>query len=386
MADTIVDPVDKPNKPSVETTAEIEPVPPTQRDPLPQAPAAAAEAPEPPPALAPESTVQDKPPYKRAPKLALAFVATILLLGLSALFAYLFFVRYEPTARAHVPLGTNVAIRLEGADIVLFGPVRDHLLPIALGQGPAASAPAPKAEKQRATKILDKTGVRLPIDVREVVVASMDGRSWVGLFGGRIERRRFVAGLAEVAKEENWPGFHREGDLLFGPTMVIGQADDGTIVVGSDKSIVEASLPASDEGAKLGLPEGSAVSFVIAEKAWEASRSLGLLSARAASLSKISRGTGTFSLGKTPELKVRLEPATGQDPASIAESVRSTLSDLSVLLLMVPDVAGEKEALRQASVEREGDVVVVRAPWPYEGLDRGAATLAEKLLDPTNPK
>jgi len=357
MADTIVDPP--------------EPVPPTQRDPVPVVDAPPPEAP------LPEAT----PPKRKLPRVLFALVALLVALALGGAALWFFFLRYEPTARAHIPAGTNIAVRIEAADIVLFGPVRDHILPIALESGSKGEAPAGPKERKRAEKITDKTGVRLPLDIREVIVASMDGKSWVALVGGRISRGRFVSGLAEIAKEEDWAGFRLDGELLVGPKFLIGQADDGTIVIGTDRSIVEAALPATAEGQKLGLSEKGAVTFVIGKQAWEASSALGPLDGRAPSLAKISRGTGALTLGKSPELVLHLEPTNPADAPAIAEGARTLLRELGLLLLLAPDVAGEKEALRAASVDAAGSSVVIRAPWPYEGLDRGARRLAEALRE-----
>ncbi|MRG95220.1 hypothetical protein GF068_25355 [Polyangium spumosum] len=358
----------------------MEPVPPTQRDPeaVGATPLAAPKPdvlPEPPPEPRAESP-RPKPPPTRV---LLVIAATVfVLVTLAGLAFWSFFLRYRPTARAHVPAGTNIAVRLEAADIVLFKPVREHLLKLALDEGSGPEAAAPQ-RPSRAERIHDHTGVRLPADVREVVVASMDGRSWVALFGGRIERGRFVAGLAEVAKEEGWAGFRREGELLVGPSIVIGQADDGTILVGTDRSIVEAALPATEEGEKLGLPEKGAVTFAIARQAFEVASGANTLLPRASVLGTIERATGSLALSGSPELVVRLEPTKAADAPKLEEGARSLLSDLGLVLLLAQDVAGEKEALRATTVKREGDVVVLRAPWPYEGLDRAAAGLAGKL-------
>jgi hypothetical protein len=333
-----------------------EPMPETVRDPI---------APEPTP-----------PPKSSRGRVVLAIVFFLLVLSVaSALAFWFFFLRYRPTARAHVPAGTNAAIRLEAADVLLFGPVRNHLLPLALDDGPSVDTPTPSKGTSRAAKIHDRTGVHLPADVREIIVASMDGKSWVGLLGGRIEPGRFVAGLAEVAKEEGWAGFSKEGDVLVGPSIVIGQADDGTIIVGTDRSIVNAALPATDEGKKIGLPEQGAVTFALGKRAFEALAASPLLGS-AAAWKSVERGTGSLTLGPSPELVLRLEPAKAEDAQALEEGTRAMITGLGLALLFSPDVAGEKEALRAASIARENSLVVVRAPFPYEGLDRAAAKLA----------
>lgn len=299
------------------------------------------------------------------------------LLGMTAAFAlWVLVFRYQPTALAHVPAGSNVVVRIEAADIVLFGPVRKHLLPLVLEDKPKEPAinKVPLVER-----LHERTGVRLPVDVREVLVATMDGKSFVALFGGKIARGKFVQGLADLAQEEHWPGFRLEEDVLVGPKVAVGQAEDGTIVVGTDRAIVVTALPASDEGAKLGLPDQGAVRFVVAKPAWETLSTAGQLVPQAGAFGGVRRGTGSFTLGTSPEFVMRLEPAKDADSAAIEEGLKALLSNLRLLTLLAPDRIGEKDALRQAVVSREGTNVVVRAPWPYDGLERGAASLAAQL-------
>jgi hypothetical protein len=344
MADTLVD--------------AVEPVPPTQRDPQPAPP-----TPEPP---------------KRSPKrvIAVAIAAVIVLGSIGAALLWMLVFRYEPTALAHVPAGSNVVVRVEAADIILFGPVRNHLLPLVLEDKPKEPAlnKVPFAER-----LHDRTGVRLPIDVREVIVATLDGKSVVALFGGKISSGKFVAGLADVAREEGWSGFRLEDDIFVGPKVAVGQADDGTIVVGTDKAIVSTALPASEEGTKMGLPEQGAVRFVVAKPAWESLSMMGKLVPEASAFGGVRRGTGSFTLGGSPELVMRLEPVEGAESTAIEQGITALLANLRLLTLLAPDRIGEKEALRQAVVSRDGAQVVVRAPWPNAGLDRGAAALAARL-------
>ena len=353
MADTLVD--------------AVEPVPPTERDPVPAPPAE-------PPAAEPPAAEPPKQSSKRAIAIAAVLVFVLGVAAAIALWTLVF--RYKPTALAHVPAQSNVVVRIEAADIVLFGPVRNQLLPLVLEDRPKEPAlnKVPLAER-----IHERTGVRLPVDVREVLVASMDGKSVVALFGGQIARGKFVKGLADVAQEDHWPGFRLENDVLVGPNVAVGQAEDGTIVVGTDRAIVMTALPATEEGAKLGLPDQGAVRFVVAKPAWESLSSAGRLVPQADAFKGVRRGTGSFTLGNSPELLLRLEPGEGADSAAIEGGVTALLSNLRLLTMLAPDRIGEKEALRQAVVNREGTNVVVRAPWPYEGLERGAASLAARL-------
>jgi len=55
------------------------------------------------------------------------------------------------------------------------------------------------------------------------------------------------------------------------------------------------------------------------------------------------------------------------------------VSELRLLTLLLPDVAGEKAALGGARITANGDRVAVTAPWPYEGLDRACRRLGQLL-------
>ncbi|HVY46650.1 MAG TPA: hypothetical protein VHB21_12265, partial [Minicystis sp.] len=227
------------------------------------------------------------------------------------------------------------------------------------------------------------TGIDLRTDARELVVASPDGATWVAALGGRLAHGRFVRGLAKVAREEGWPGFHLDGELLVGPGgVVFAQADDGTVVAGSNAAIVQAALPATDEYERLGLSDDAAVSFAATREAWSgASGVLGAVLDHTPALGRVERATGKLSLGRSPEVVVKVEARLGQRAAELARDLDTTLTELRLVAMLAPDVAGEKAALGAVRVAAagEGATVTVTAPWPYEGLDRGCARLASLL-------
>src|SRR5262245_2221176 len=128
-----------------------------------------------------------------------AGLALALLVGVG-LYLYFVFWRYEPTAQRHVPAQTTVALRIDPAELVLFKPFRTHLMPLIEG-GPEASSGA-KPAKNRIVRLKEHTGVDLSMDVRELILATVDAQSWVLLIGGRIQRGRFVRGLESVLREE----------------------------------------------------------------------------------------------------------------------------------------------------------------------------------------
>ncbi|WP_437753741.1 hypothetical protein [Sorangium sp. So ce1389] len=323
------------------------------------------------------------PPRPGRPRAAACLLAAIALLALlvgAALGVYFFFWRYEPTARRHIPGDANIVIRLETAELALFGPVRQHFLPLL---DESASDASRKARLEAAT------GLDFPSDLREIVIASTDATSWVALAGGRIPKDRFVAGMEKVARDEGWDGWRREGDLLIvhdtrdtrtRTRAVIGQADDGTIVLGTDVEIVNAALPASDEWQRLDLPEQGPVTFALTSAAW--SGAAGVVSAvlpRAGALfRRVDHASGALTLGAEPALAMRVAPASGEAAAALAADTQALLGSLKLALAVLPDVAGARAALEGAQALAQGDKVEIQTKWPYEGLDRACADLAQR--------
>ncbi|WP_437575390.1 hypothetical protein [Sorangium sp. So ce887] len=336
------------------------------------APAPVADPAEAQPAKPGDGGAPPRPARPRGAACLLAALALVALLAGAALGVYFLFWRYEPTARRHIPGDANIVLRLETADLALFGPVRRHFLPL-LDEAPSGTS-------QRA-RIEAATGLDVLSDLREIVIASTDAASWVALVGGRIPKDRFVAGMEKVARDEGWAGLRREGDLLLlGPRAVIGQADDGTLVLGTDVEIVKAALPASDEWQRLDLPEQGPVTFALTSAAW--SGAAGAVSAvlpRAGALfRRIDHASGTFTLGAEPALAMRLAPVSGDAAAALAADTQAFLGSLKLALALLPDVAGAGTAIEGAQAVAQGDRVELRAKWPHEGLDRACAELAQR--------
>ncbi len=347
----------------------VDPVGPTEVDPV--GPTELAEPPgaDPPPA-----------PRRRWPLILLGF---LLILGAAGAYLWFFVVRPTPLALHHMPRGCNLAIRADAYEILTFKPVREHLWPVLL-QAEKDEAKAPDATKKRLDRLREATGVRIPEDLRELIVASVDGKQWVAVLAGHIARGRFVDGLEKVLKDEGATGWTRDGDLLLAPFgLVVGQADDGTLVAGSDKKVVLAALPERDDDpdpAELPLPSQGAVSFLLTDTAYRGALtrlppSIGAFD----TLAEIERLNGTITLSESPRLDVRLLPK-GVKPDKLANDLDGELSKLKLALLLVPsDLGGAKQAIGGASVAVEGRDVHVGAPWPYEPLDRAVADFAGVL-------
>jgi hypothetical protein len=353
----------------VPDTVVIEPPPPTLRD----------EASDLPPTMA------EPPPRRGAWRVVVALIAALALVSGSG-WAYLHYLRFEPIARRHVPSNANFAARVDLVDVALFRPVREHLLPVLEEE---LARPGGAAKKTLGDRLADATGVRLDRDLREIVIASVDATSWVVVAAGPIERGRFVDGLAKVLDEERIGVWTRAGELLVGPGGVaIGQADDGALVLATDAAIARTALPASDDARALGLPTSGALAFAATDLAWSgASGKLPGPLAAAKLPSGVARASGTFQLGDAPSLEVRLEPRPPATAEDLARDTDNALRTAGLVLLLGPDLAGARAALQGSKVEATGGAAVVRAPWPYEGLDRAVKDLAQtvRALRGTSP-
>jgi hypothetical protein len=323
-------------------------------------------------------TVRDTP-TKKGPGCGTVLLLGLAILALGAAALWLLVLRAPARAMRHVPSNANLVARVDLVEIALFGPVRKHLAPL-FDAPPDPTAKASGAA-ERVDRVRVETGVDLRRDVREVVLASVDATGWVAIFGGRIERGRFVTGMERVLREDGGGAWRLEGDLLVGPLgVVMAQADDGAIVAGTDVSLVRAALPANDDAARLALPDG-AVSMAITKAAWSGASRLTAALPHGSVLGRIEAATGRFALGDAPSLTMRAE-ATGGDAAALAKDLEALLEEARAGLRLASEVLGERDALgeraalRAATVRVDGAAVVVEAPWPYEALDRACERLA----------
>jgi hypothetical protein len=254
--------------------------------------------------------------------------------------------------------------------------VREHLWPLVFEGPPGDVAKG----KTRADRLRAATGVNLATDLRELLVASVEGSSFVVIAGGKIPRGRFVKGLAAVAKEEAWPGgWHEVGELLIGPGgLAVAQADDGTILFGTNEAIVVAALPASEDFRRLELPEKGSSSFAVTKEAWSGAAGVAVV-AHASVLRKIERASGHFTLGKSPELSMEIEPIAASPAPALAGEIEQLLSEMRIVAMLLPETIGEKGALQAAKVTAKDGRVVITAPWSYETLDGACARLADRL-------
>jgi hypothetical protein len=319
-----------------------------------------------------------KPRSSGTGKMLLALLTIAVLVGGVGAYLYFRVLRPPQTASRHLPRGTAVAARVDALELLTFRPVRERLLPLV--------EEAKSADAKGSTlleRVGKESGVRLPMDVRELAVGSVDGRQWVLAVGGTMRAGDFVDALEKALNEDGIAGFNRDGDLLIHTATggAIGQADDGTLVFGTGKGITLAALPPrdeTDEADAVPLPTKGAITFLLNGAATRgAGDALPKILDSLGSLSHIDRVDGALSLGDAPAVDVRIRPR-GTTPAELAKTLETDLAAVKLALFLVPDDLGDaKAALGAAKVRADGGEVRVEAPWPYDALDRGVARLAD---------
>jgi hypothetical protein len=287
---------------------------------------------------------------------------------------YFFVWRYRPTAVQHVPEGSNAAARIDGNELYLFDPFREHVLSVFAESRDLTT---------RADRLKRYTGIDVRSDLREVVVATTSGEGYVVLLGGKFERTRLsqdtlVDGLKIFFDKEGVQGFTVDGDVLVGHGVRIAQADDSTIVIATHEEGLRAALEPSDAWTRLGLASSGAASFVIQRPALAAA-ARSLPPGASDPFAHADRVGGFLKLGREPSLFVDVTPSAGIDPEALAREVESSLDAARLLVVLLPDIMGEKGALSSAKVKPRTASVMIEAAWPREGLGRGCEALGATL-------
>jgi len=320
---------------------------------------------------------------KRVALIVAGSLGGVLLVVLAVYFGFFY---YKPVAAHHIPPGTTVVVRVDLVDVATFGPVRKHLLPLADEVTPGAAVAGGKTRTER---VGDAVGFSPGRDLREAVVCFLGADDRVVLLiGGNIPKGKLVPGLKRVADEEKSTSWTLSGDILKAPGIVVGQADDGTAVVASDEGALRAALPEGQEHTRLGLATDRAASMAVAGDVWKrlGSSAYGSMLESLQNLRSLEASSGSMTLGNAPKLETRVRVAAGSNPEDAKAALYRVFTDLrrvSELRRKISgasvDLAGEEQALAQSVIETKGDVLRVVTPWPYDGLDRGARELAQKV-------
>ena len=196
-------------------------------------------------------------------KLAWAGVIFTALASAGAWLAYARLVHYRRCAVEHLPPETELVARLDVEQVVLFEPVRRHLVPL-IDRLPIGAAPSIAQAEARTTRWRREAGLNLGLDLREVLLATAPGGRWVLVLGGLFQQG-LVPAIAGELTGEGATGWRRAGDALeFTPSGVaFSQARDGALLLASDRALLEATLPSSTRFRELGVEREGAGSALI---------------------------------------------------------------------------------------------------------------------------
>lgn len=312
--------------------------------------------------------------------LAIASACGAALLALVAFVAYRELLYYERRAIEHVPMNAELALRVDLEQVVLFEPVRRHLLPVldrpSLGDG-AESPPSSRLVRLR------EAGLNLGLDLREVVFAQIEGGAgWVVAFGGIFGHRPLLPRIEKVlAAEPGARSSSERGMIVLHPSGVaLGQADDGVLLLASDAALLERALPASRGYAATGLSPSGAAAFA-ALGSW-----LGRLGSHGddapGATRSLLRASARLDFGDPFELTADVEHGAPVDVDDVRREIEGWLGTPSDDVNFAPqaDWGGERALAARARLSSTTSTrVSVRTTWERDELDRAARSLATWL-------
>lgn len=312
------------------------------------------------------------------------FVGLLLFAALAGpLVFYFFFFRYKPTATYHVPDNAQVALRLDTRQLYGYEPFRKQVL----------GALDIESEDGRRAAFKKHTGIDLAGDVREVVVASMDGKSYVVLFGGyfqKLRRGTFAGGLKAFADEIGVEGASLEGSttLALPGGLRVSQSEDSTVIVGSDARALEAALPTDDEPSALGLPNSGAMSFAVGGAVFDRLATASDTPPTVADVAAhTTSATGYLTLGRRNKIYVELLPKKigAEELASKVEAARAFLAESGGTLLPANVAALLREGKAKSRAESAMFEVEVTDATLGEAFGTISALTIASLAAPSGP-
>lgn len=295
-------------------------------------------------------------------------------------FGWLYFrlVHFERAAAYHVPTGATFAARLDLQQVALFAPVRKHVLPALIR---AEESSQQKAQLERIEKATD---VNLGMDLREVVVFGQ-GEELGAAVGGRFPKGGVVEGLSELLAEEPQHGCALSGARLtcVRPSVMLEQADDGTVIAANSIRLLEAALVRSDGYRRLGIEVDSPGSFGLVNPA-SVLTDVPLLSRWSlfSELGGVDHIEGQLRLAEETTIRVIAVPRQGVSLADWPDRL-SQFRDLSLAVLRLTpgrDYAGERALLSRLRFGTDGKgSATAEAAWLEAEIDQGAQSLGAVL-------
>jgi hypothetical protein len=308
-----------------------------------------------------------------------ALFGLLLAAGVVAGLMYFKLLHYRRVAALHLPPDTTVAARIDLEDVVLFEPVRKHLLTLAN----TLRARDPRL-KPRLKRLEQHTRIEFTVDLREIAVArGATPGDWVVIFGGLFPKEKVVSGLRQVFVEEGIDAqLSPSGESLTLPGgLAVGQSQDGCILIAASAPRLESALPQQDTFQRLRLAPDGAGGFAVSGNFLPALADAPVV-ASVAELNEIERARGQLRLGNPGEISSQVELRTKGDPAETERRIGAVVDALRAFAAPPPaaDHGGERRILENARSTATGPgLAKIVAPWERADVDRAAESLARAL-------
>lgn len=348
-----------------------------------------------------------------------AVIGAIALLGLGAAAIYFVYFHYRPVAVQHLPRRCVVAARVDLVDIAFFDPIAKQLAPAIeeATKPPPPPGPQPPAGPSLKERLRVQANVNIDRDVREIATCvfqdntlptgvkdDLAGYRAVFAIGGRF-RQGSIPGLLEALRPELGPLSPRldgAGETAVirlsipskagSITLLIGQAEDGTILIAPNDAALAAAREQRTEDeahATTGLKQQGSVELAIDHFLFGVI--FGMTTAPTgyekifASLATVKDAHVAITLTKSPKMEVSLEQKTEGTAKDTETALRRLVEMANHELSGIPkDWAGEHAALGGTRVNREDTRVDVKVDFRYPDLDRGAHEFSEQIKDPAS--
>ncbi|MBI2392417.1 MAG: DUF4339 domain-containing protein [Deltaproteobacteria bacterium] len=374
----------------------------------------------------PVSSTSSSPKRRSFGALAIvgAASAALALLAVGAASIYFFYFYYKPVAVLHLPRQCVAAARAEVWDVGRFEPLVKKLVPAieqATRPPPPPGPPPPPAptleERLKSHANIDlsrgelhevaacvfqdttiPTGTKDPLVGYRAIVA-IGGKFRSGVIPGLFEALR--PELAPLAPRLDGSGESAVIRILpskasGGIAFVIGQAEDGTILVApNDAALAAAREPRTEEEAHAttGLREQGSLEITLEHVFFGLVFRYDALGPPPAGfeaiykpLADVTQGRFALTLGKQPKVELSFEQKTESAAKETEGALRKLLEIGNSELTKVPkDWAGEHAALGGARVRRDDTRVDVVLDFRLPDVDRGAGEFADQIKDPASP-
>jgi hypothetical protein len=314
-------------------------------------------------------------------KLAWAGVLFTAVAGAGAWVAYARLVHYRRCAVEHLPPGAELVARLDVEQVVLFEPVRRHLIPL-IERLPLAAAPsgAGAPELDRTSRLRRDAGLNLGLDLREILVATAPGGRWVLVLGGLFQQG-LVSGIARELTEEAATGWRRADDALeVAPSgAALAQASDGALLLASDRALLAATLPSSTRFRELGLEREGAGSARVPSSVLDRWAAEG---GAPQWLGAIESAALELRLSREIEVDVRLQLRDGSAATALVALAEHHLPSTAADDIGDPSAAGLDPwgfLARAKELQTSGNTLQFVSVWRQAELDRAARDFAAWL-------